>query len=252
MKTEKGLTVKEAARLSGVSVRTLRYYHQIGLLYPAGQTRAGYRLYGPQELDRLRQILLYRELGFALKDIRALLAAGAPGRQEALERQRALLRLQRERLDRLLDMTDQMLRGEQEMDFKAFDKTELEARKTAYAREARERWGDTPAYREFQKRGYGKEDWEPLQAGMEDILRRFAAKRGAGPQSPEVQALVEEWREYLTAHFYPCTLEVLDGLGRLYAQDPRFGESLGAIAPGLGDFVAQAIRAYCAARGEAG
>ena len=128
------LTVKQAAALSGVSVRTLHHYHKLGLLVPAQVTEAGYRLYGEKELARLQQILLYRELDFSLEEIGGLLACGPDALHDALEKQSLLLELKRQRLGRIIDLTNRLLKGENIMDFNAFDATELEQQKEQYAR----------------------------------------------------------------------------------------------------------------------
>lgn len=247
------LTVREAAELSGVSVRTLHYYDEIGLLRPARVTEAGYRLYGGEELARLQQILLYRELDFSLAEIRDLLSPGEADRREearrdALKKQRALLEMKRARLDRLISLTGRLLKGEPEMDFEAFDTTQIEEQKQKYAEEVKERWGGTEAYRESERRtaAYEKEDWARIQQEMDEIFRSFADCMELGPASPQAQALVREWQEFITANFYPCPKEVLAGLGQMYSADERFQKTFAKTAPGLGGFIAAAIEAYCA------
>ena len=241
------LTVKETARLSGVSVRTLHYYDQIGLLHPARITEAGYRLYGGEQIARLQQILLYRELDFPLAEIRALLETGEAGRRDALEKQRRLLVLKRERLSRLIRLTGQLMKGEQNMSFEAFDSTQLEEQKQKYAQEVKERWGGTAAYEESQRRTekYEKEDWEEIEAGMNGIFQRFADCMEQGPESETAQNLVKEWQAFITDRFFACTDEILAGLGEMYTGDERFRQTFEKTAPGLGDFIAAAIRAYC-------
>lgn len=239
------LTVKEAAALSGVSVRTLHHYHKVGLLAPAEVTQAGYRLYGREELARLQQILLYKELGFSLEEIRPLLGADRAFLRDALEKQTQLLMLKRKRLDKLIGLTQSLLKGEGTMDFSAFDTKEIDSQMEQYAQEVKERWGETLEYEESQKRmaSYGKEEWEKVYAGMGDIFQRFAACMGEGPSSPGAQALVAEWRDFISENFYPCSDEVLQGLGQMYECDPRFQATFEKTAPGLGKFIAEAIKA---------
>lgn len=140
MKMDSLLTVKEAAVISGVSVRTLHHYHKLGLLVPAQVTEAGYRLYGQAELARLQQILLYKELGFSLEEIRPLLSADHIFLQDALEKQTRLLMLKRKRLDKLIELTQNLLKGECIMDFAAFDTKEIDQQMEQYAQEVKERW----------------------------------------------------------------------------------------------------------------
>ncbi len=239
------LAVKEMAAISGVSVRTLHHYHKLGLLPPAQVTEAGYRLYGGEELARLQQILLYKELGFPLGEIRGLLNCGQAALRDALEKQALLLELKRRRLGKLISLTQKLLQGEMVMDFTAFDATEIEQTKEQYAQEVKSRWGNTAEYAEYLWRtgAYGKEEWDKVYAGMGDIFRRFAACMGEGPGSPQAQAMVQEWRDFITANFYPCSDEVLQGLGQMYQQDPRFTATFEKTAPGLGGFIAEAIRA---------
>ena len=140
------MTIGEIARSTGLSVRALRHYDRIGLLKPAAVTVAGYRLYDGAALERLQQILLFRELEFPLKEIRAILDRPDFDRNQALERQLALLRLRRAHLDRLIAFAREIQRGgTQNMDFSAFDTREMDA----YAARAREQWGDTDAWKEY-------------------------------------------------------------------------------------------------------
>lgn len=241
-------TVRQTASLSGVSVRTLHYYDEIGLLSPARVTDAGYRLYGRRELARLQQILLYRELDFPLAEIKLLLDSGEAGKKTALEKQKAMLSLKRDRLDRLIQLTDRLLKGENDMSFTDFDSTQLELQKEEHVREAKERWGETAAYGEFQKRSasYGKAEWESIQQEMDGLFRKFAACMREKPDSPAARALVKEWQEFISARFYPCTKEILAGLGKLYTADERFQKNIDRTAPGLAGFISAAIAAYTA------
>ncbi len=241
------LTVKQAAALSGVSVRTLHHYHKLGLLVPAQVTEAGYRLYGEKELARLQQILLYRELDFSLEEIGGLLACGPDALHDALEKQSLLLELKRQRLGRIIDLTNRLLKGENIMDFNAFDTTELEQQKEQYAQEVKGRWGNTAEYAEYLHRTgcYGKEEWDKVYAGMGDIFQRFAACMEDGPSSPKAQALVKEWRDFITKNFYTCSDEILQNLSQMYEHDPRFVATFEKTAPGLGRFIASAIKASC-------
>lgn len=122
------LTIHQMAERTGVTIRALRYYDKIGLLPPGAVSPAGYRLYGPAELERLQQILFFRELEFPLAEIKAILASPAYDRTAALTAQRALLRAKRDRLDGLLRLVEVALKGEttMEMAFTAFDRAGYE------------------------------------------------------------------------------------------------------------------------------
>ena len=155
------LTVSETAKLTNISVRTLHYYDEIGLLKPTDTTEAGYRYYDEEALAVLQQILLYRELDFPLKEIKDMLSKPDYDRQEALAAHKSLLLLKIERLRRLTGLVDSMMRGENTMSFQEFDMHEIEEAKKKYANEAKKRWGDTQAYRESEKKtsGYSEEKW---------------------------------------------------------------------------------------------
>ena len=242
------LSIGEMAALSGVSVRTLRYYDQIGLFHPEEISEgSGYRWYGEAEARRLQQILFYRELDFPLKQIVAILSSPDYDAREALEEQRELLRLKRQRLDRLLELLDGNLKGERTMEFSGFDTRELDNARDAYAAEAEKRWGGTNAWREYREKTkeYSKEDWSGLEKQADIIFRRFAALRNGAPDSKAAQEAVADWQAFLTAHYYSCTKEVLKGLGTLYGGDGRFRANLNRFGDGTAEFMSAAIAAFC-------
>ena len=236
------LSVSEMAKLCGVSVRTLHHYDHIGLLCPETAVDSGYRWYGAADVEKMQQILFYRELDFPLKDIRDILADPRYDKQEALRRQRRLLLLKRQRLDGLLELLDANLKGERTMEFKGFDAGELEAARRQYADEAKARWGHTDAWKESQVK---TEDWDTQTEGMNNIFRRAAALRESDPAGTEAQALVEEWQDFISTHYYACTKEILAGLGEMYTADERFQKNLDRFGEGTAAFLSKAIAAYC-------
>ena len=162
-------TVKEVSRISGVSVRTLHHYDAIGLLKPTAVTEAGYRLYDEEALCRLQSILLFRELEFPLKEIAQILNAPQFDQSAALDAQIDLLRLRRERLDKLLELAYQLKEnGGNTMNFQAFDHARLDA----YAAEAKEKWGGTDAYREYEEKTAGQSA-EQMQADGDALMQIF-------------------------------------------------------------------------------
>ena len=238
-------TVKEVSELSGVTVRTLHHYDEIGLLRPSERTEAGYRLYSRAELDRLQEILGWRELGFPLAEIRALVDRPEYDRAQALRRQRALVAEQAERLSALQVALDAALAAElsgKEQDvtemFDGFDPTE-------YEDEARDRWGGTPEFEESMRRtrGYGADEWRSIRAEADAISREFAALMAAGndPAGPEARELAERHRDHISRWFYECSPEVHRGLGELYVADSRFTKNWDKHAPGLARYVRDAI-----------
>ena len=238
-------TVKEVSRLTGVSVRALHHYDAIGLLKPAKMTEAGYRLYDDAAMGRLQTILLFRELEFSLKEIKAMLDAADFDPMAALDDQIRLLELRREHLGRLIDHARQIQRtGVMNMDFKAYDTKKLDA----YAAEAKERWGHTDAWRESQEKAAGKTPEQQIKEadGLMDIFRRLGDFRSGDPAAPEAQALIAELQRYISDHYYNCTNQILFGLGQMYAAGDEMNENIDrAGGPGTGDFARRAIEIYC-------
>ena len=241
------MTVHEVSRLTGVSIRTLQYYDRIGLLPPAEYTEAGYRLYDDTALETLQQILLFRELEFPLKEIRQIIQSPAFDRRKALEQQVELLELKKERLDRLIALARgiQTTGVKQNMDFSAFDTKKLDE----YAARAKEAWGDTPAYKEFEQKAKGRTDTEnaELNRQMMAIFADFGAIRDTDPAGEAAQALVRRLQDFITAHYYNCTARILSGLGQMYAAGGEMTENIDR-AGGIGtaEFSAKAIAVYCA------
>ena len=241
------MTVHEVSRLTGVSIRTLQYYDRIGLLPPAEYTEVGYRLYDDTALETLQQILLFRELEFPLKEIRQIIQSPAFDRRKALEQQVELLELKKERLDRLIALARgiQTTGVKQNMDFSAFDTKKLDE----YAARAKEAWGDTPAYKEFEQKAKGRTDTEnaELNRQMMAIFADFGAIRDTDPAGEAAQALVRRLQDFITAHYYNCTKPILSGLGQMYAAGGEMTENIDR-AGGIGtaEFSAKAIAVYCA------
>ena len=236
------LSISEMAKLTGVSIRTLHHYDHIGLLCPETAADSGYRWYRAADVEKMQQILFYRELDFPLKEIRDILADPQYDKQEALRRQRQLLLLKRERLDGLLELLDANLKGERTMEFQGFDASELEQARRQYADEAKARWSHTDAWKESQEKST---DASTQVEGMNDIFRRAAALRQGDPASSEAQALVKEWQDFVSANYYQCTDEILAGLGEMYTADERFQKNLDCFGEGTAAFLSAAIKAHC-------
>ena len=238
------MQIKEFAELAGVSVRTLHYYDEIGLLKPACvDEHTGYRYYDEKSLLRMQEILFYRELDFSLKNIGEILSSPNYDRKMALEEQKKLLTLKKERLERLIAAIDSAAKGETVMD--VFDNSEFEA----YKSEAEERWGKTDAYREYagKTKGYSGNKWQSLGSAMDDILAEFAAcmKCGAEPHSGEAQRLVKKLQDHITENYYACTDEILAGLGQMYVADDRFRNNIDKHGGGTAAFISDAVGIYC-------
>ena len=238
------MQIKEFARLTGVSVRTLHYYDEIGLLHPAAVDKdTGYRDYDEQSLLRMQEILFYRELDFSLKSIGQILSSPNYDANQALAEQKDLLILKKERLERLISAIDRAMKGENVMS--AFDNSKFEA----YKAEARERWGNTDAYRQHEEKtkAYSDGKWNALAGEMNKIFAAFhqCMQKGEAPASAEAQNLVKALQQHITDNYYPCTNEILAGLGQMYVADERFRDNIDTNGSGTAQFVAEAIKAYC-------
>lgn len=239
-------TVHEVSRIVGVSIRTLHYYDEIGLLRPTQVTEVGYRLYDDSIFEKLEQILFLKELGFSLKEIKNIMENSEYNKEELLIKQRKILILQKERLEKLIHMIDDRLEGGKAMNFEAFDMKQIEETKKKYHDEVQERWGNTDAYKECEEKTnkYSKEEWSKVITDGAAIFAAFAAHRGEDVSKPEVQALVKLWQDHITKNFYHCTNEILAGLGQMYTLDERFKKNIDQNGEGTADYISQAIDYY--------
>ena len=238
-------TVHEVSELTGVSVRALHHYDAIGLLPPAEVTEAGYRLYDDTALERLQNILLFRELEFPLRQIRTILDSADFDRSRALEQQIRLLTLKKEHIGRLIDFArDMKYRGGRKMDFSAFDNEKM----NRYAAEAKAAWGETEAYREYAKKSEGRTSEDEMDIGksMMERFAEFGELRALDVADKRVQEQVEKLRAFITEHYYNCTPEILGGLGQMYVCGGEMTENIDkAGGEGTAAFVAKAIEVYC-------
>lgn len=238
------LSIGEAARRAGVSVRALRYYDRIGLLTPSETTDAGYRYYDADAMARLQQILFYKELGMPLEQIGRVLDSPEADRMDALRKHRRLLEMKRDRIEDMLRLADETIGGSEMYEERPVpSRLDYEKLRDEYAREAEERWGDTEAFRESASRRAGRsdEDVARMRAEMEDIFQAFVAC--SDPEGDEGAALAKRWQDHISAYHYVCTDEILRGLAEMYEKDPRFAANLEAYGPGTAMKMSAAIRA---------
>ena len=243
-------TVGEVARFAGVSVRTLHHYDEVGLLSPSGRTAAGYRMYGDADLERLQQILCYRELGFGLGEIAEILDDPRTDPIDHLRRQHALLTDQMERLAAMVEAVRKTMEARtmgislnpEEM-FEVFGDHDP----TQYADEVEQRWGDTDAYKQSQRRtkSYTKDDWLRIKEEAGAAEQRLAAALAAGlpPDSDEAMAAAEAHRTHIDRWFYDLSPDMHRNLADMYVADPRFTKHYEDVAPGLAQYVRDAIHA---------
>ena len=232
-------TVSQVSSLTGVSVRTLHHYDAIGLLRPSAITGASYRLYDDDAMKRLHSILLFRELGFSLEEIRKILDEPGFDTMKALDRQIGLLEAKKERLEAVIVQAKEMReRGYMDMKKDRFD---------VYSEKAKAQWGDTPAWKEYEEKSEGRtaDRQRQLGDGLMEIFVRMGKVRPLGPESFEAQALVKELQDYITAHYYTCTPQILRGLGQMYAAGGEFTENIDkAAGSGTAVFARDAIEVF--------
>ncbi|MBW6410734.1 MerR family transcriptional regulator [Clostridium weizhouense] len=246
--------VKEVSNMVGISVRTLHYYDQIGLLKSDTITAAGYRLYTEKDLEKLQQILFFKELDFSLKEIKNIIENPGFDRKHALNNHKNLLLQKKERLEKIIDTLEKTINsidGGKEMDkkemFNGFDISEIENYKVKYAKEVREKYGNSEAYKEnkIKTSKYTKEDWNNIMASGNLIFEKLSKLMDKPKEFSEVQDVIEEWRRYITNNFYNCTPEIFRGLGQMYIYDERFTNFINEIKPELAKFFSEAIEVYC-------
>ena len=247
---EHAYSVGQVAAFAGVTVRTLHHYDEIGLLVPGRRGPAGHRRYGDADLDRLQQILFYRELGFPLDEIALLLDDPDTDPRAHLRRQYDLLTARIERLRRMADaVRDAMEARKMGVNLTPEEKFEVfgDHDPDRYAAEAERRWGDTDAYRESRRRtaSYTKEDWIRIQAEGEEVTRRFVAlmEQGAAPGSTAAMDVAEEHRQWISRNHYTCDHQMHRCLGETYVNDERFTRTIDRAKPGLAAYQRAAILA---------
>lgn len=239
------MTVNEVSKRTGVSIRTLQYYDKIGLLKPTGHTQSGYRLYDDTALETLQQILLFKELEFPLKEIKQILSRPDFDKKAALEQQITLLTMKKEHLENLIAFARGIqLIGVRTMDFSVFDTKKMDE----YARQAKEKWGNTAEYKEFEQKSQNRSR-EEEQAIVEKFMQVFAGfgkLKDTEPESADAQSQVKKLQDYITRHFYSCSNDILFGLGQMYAAGGEFTANIDRVGgEGTAKFAAKAIQIYC-------
>lgn len=237
-------TIKEVSDKTGVSIRTLRYYDQIGLLQPSDKSAAGYRLYDDSALEDLQQILIYRMLKFSLKDIRAIMQSPHFDRQKALEQQIELLTLQRDHLNNLIVFARGIHgMGMKNLSFDVFDTKKIDE----YSRQAREQWGKTEAYGEYSRKmnKLNKDEQNAVFADFMEYFKKFGELKQLPADSPAVRSLVEELRSFINKHFYTCTPQIFTVLAQMYAGGGEMTDNINAVGgEGTAEFASEAILCY--------
>lgn len=238
------MTVHEVSKISGVSIRALHHYDNIGLLPATDVTEAGYRLYDDAALERLQLILLFKELEVPLKEIKAIIDSPDFDRSRALEQQIHLLELRKEHLENLIDLARGIkMIGVKHMSFEAFDTRKIDE----YAAQAKAAWGTTDAYKEYEKksRGRTKDTQQKLNVEMMEIFREFGEIRNQAPDGEAAIELVKKLQNHISANYYSCTDEILSSLGAMYAGGGDFTTNIDKVGgTGTAVFAHEAIEAY--------
>ncbi len=278
------MTVKEVSEITGISVRTLHYYDEIGLLTPSGKSEAGYRLYDEKALERLRQILFFREFDLPLKEIKAVMENPSLDKNEILQMQRRMLLRKKERMEQLIASIDRLLRGEERMDFEVFSRREMEeiwdsmyencneaqkaifishyGSKEAWRRQFLESAASEEAQQNFAKiiEWYGSKEQameaqkNPTDAGLMTayqkritaIMEKLADKMGTDVNALEVRELVGEY-DFVAKQLY--RMEDVTALMLELAQGYQTNEMIQKVQDSLyGDgttaYIGQAIQAF--------
>ena len=242
------MAVNEVSKLTGVSIRTLQYYDTIGLLKPIEYTESGYRLYDDTSLERLQQILLFKELEFPLKEIKKIIDAPNFDRNKALEQQIELLTMKKEHLENLISFARGIKGiGVKYMDFKVFDTRKIDE----YSKRAKEQWGQTSEYKEFEEKtkNWTKDDEATVANEFMQLFVEFGQMKEMDPADEQVQVHVRKLQDYITDHFYTCSDKILSGLGRMYAGGGELTENIDDVGgAGTAEFVSKAIDTFYISR----
>ncbi|MBQ4267419.1 MAG: MerR family transcriptional regulator [Clostridia bacterium] len=239
------MQIKEFSLLTKVSVRTLHYYDEIGLLKPDEVDREnGYRYYGERAFEKMLEILFLRELGFSLKSIKEILSSPTYNKKEAFRKQKELLKLKKERIEKMISVLEEAEKGE--LKIMTIDNSYEKTRKQ-YETEVKEKWGSTDAYKESQQKTatYSKEKWNDVSSGLDEVIAEFAKAKAEGKTAADSTSLAEKLQQYITDNFYTCTKEILAGLGEMYVLDERFKENIDKHGEGTAEFMREAIGIYC-------
>ena len=244
--------INEVSKLTGVSIRMLHHYDKIKLLEPSKRTDSNYRMYNDDDIARLYQILLFKELEFPLQEIKQILDDKDFNREEVLKAQRNLILEKKQRLERILESIDDTIEslGGNVMskdNFKAFGYEEVKKHQEKYKEETEKRYGKSDAYRESQGKTskYSKNDWENIMQEAGAIYEELYKLMDKDPSDEKVQELIQKWRNHITTNFYNCTIEIFRGLALMYVGDERFTKNIDKYGEGLAKFMSDAMNIYC-------
>ena len=244
--------INEVSKLTGVSIRMLHHYDKIGLLSPSKRNNSNYRIYNEDDIARLYQILIFKELEFPLQEIKQILDDKDFDKEQALKLQRNLIFEKKKRLERILESIDDTIENlggyvMSKNNFKAFDYEEVKKHQETYKEETEKRYGNSDAYKQSQEKTskYSKSDWENITEEASVIYEELAKLMDQDPTDENVQELIEKWRNHISTNFYNCTIEIFRGLALMYVGDERFTKNIDKYGEGLAQFMSDAMNIYC-------
>lgn len=241
------MIIHELAKLSNISIRTLRYYDEIDLLKPASINSSGYRVYDDYCIEKLQQILFYKELNFSLSQIKTIINDNNFDKEKALIEQRTLLKLKQQRLNNLINLIDSLIKGENKTSLEEFSMKEIEKAKQKYQDEAKAKWGNTQAFKQSQKRtnSYTDEQWKEIKEEYDSILQGFSKLVDTDPNDKTALELVDKWKNHINKYYYDCDNSMLDNLADMYISDERFIKNMDKYKEGTTAYIVKAIKIYC-------
>lgn len=251
-------TVKKLASLAGISPRTLRYYDSIGLLKPSAFSASGYRIYGPEEVDALQQILFFRELGLGLEAIRDMVTDSSFDREKALEKHRERLVEKRRQLDLLIanvEKTIESAKGRKNMTdqekFEGFKQKIIEDNEKKFGAEIREKYGENCVEKSNQVvKSMTEEQYRKAERLERAVMEALGeAYKTGDPGGAEAQKAAELHRQWLCCYWASYSKEAHAGLARMYVEDERFTEYYDKKQPGTAKFLRDAVLAYTGVSG---
>lgn len=244
--------IKQFADMTGVTVRMLRHYDKIGLLVPEYiHPSTGYRYYGANNMHTMQQILFFKALDFSLNEIKDIINDESLDRNAILSMQKNLLNLQKDRLKKMVHFIDDLLnQGVTQMNQNmknALDSTQFDQQKMAYAKEARQKWGQTSIYQQSQKKQaqYSPKKIKQLQLQQQSIYQNIARLMHLDASHSNVQDLIHQARIFINDHWYECSMKQFAALGQLYVDDDRFKQNIDQHGTGLAEFIKEGIDYYC-------
>lgn len=246
-------TVQKLGLLAGVSTRTLRYYDEIGLLKPARINSSGYRIYGQAEVDRLQQILFYRELGVSLEEIKEIVSSPTFDAVQALREHRAKLLEKRAQLDRLIanvELTLAQREGTKTMTdkqkFEGFKQQLIDDNEKQYGQEIRAKYGDEQVDRSNRKlKEMTEEEYNRLEQLNQELHKTLEEAFVTGdPGSELAQKAADLHRQWLSFYWDSYSKEAHASVAQMYVDDPRFTAYYDKTQPGLAAFLRDAVVIY--------